>query len=180
MLNNVVGVLGAGTPPVTNSYESIATYTASGGETSFTFSSIPATYKHLQIRALVGCSSTTSVSMRFNGDSTGGNYAWHRLVGDGTNASSAGGGGSYRIFDLTGNSTYFMGGVVDILDYSNTNKNTTSRSLHGVDSNGAFTGEICMISHAWFNTAAVSSVLLSADAGSFSANTQFALYGIKG
>jgi hypothetical protein len=37
---------------VTNSYESIQTVTVSTATPSITFSSIPATYKHLQIRGL--------------------------------------------------------------------------------------------------------------------------------
>ena len=51
---------------VTNSYESIATVTVgSGGSSSLTFSSIPATYTHLQIRYMaVALSGTTEILMK--------------------------------------------------------------------------------------------------------------------
>ncbi len=61
------GLYGTGVPPVTSSYESIATSTATGS--SITFSSIPSTYKHLQVRALGVFSGTVGAGfMYFNGD----------------------------------------------------------------------------------------------------------------
>ena len=54
MIGNIVaGTFSAGVAPVTSSYESIATVSVgSGGQSSIVFSSIPSTYKHLQLRAI--------------------------------------------------------------------------------------------------------------------------------
>lgn len=163
-------------------YDALSTVTVpSGGVASITFAAIPQGYKHLQIRALVGGSSVTSARMTFNSDTTTTNYSWHRLVGDGANASAAAVANGYRVFDLIGNSTAFMGGVVDILDYASTNKNKTVRSLHGVDSNATgFTGQVGMVSMAWYNSStAVNALTITPDAGSFAQHSQFTLYGVR-
>ena len=76
------------------SYESISTVTVgSGGAADVTFSSIPATYKHLQIRG-ISRNSGSGISIgrvRFNSD-TGTNYARHTLEGDGSSAGAFGSG----------------------------------------------------------------------------------------
>jgi hypothetical protein len=73
---------------VTTSYESIATVTVgSGGAANVEFTSIPATYTHLQVRGIGrSLEANTGVDvqyLRFNSD-TGSNYAWHQLVGNGS------------------------------------------------------------------------------------------------
>jgi len=57
------------------SYESIASASGTGSSGTITFSSIPSTYTHLQIRG-IGRNSypSTQVNVRFNSD-TGSNYA---------------------------------------------------------------------------------------------------------
>ena len=65
---------------------------------------------------------------------------------------------------------------MDILDYSNTNKNKTLRQLAGTDNNG--NGVVGLSSGLWQSTAAVASIDITA-IGSFSQYTSFALYGIK-
>jgi hypothetical protein len=73
----------------------------------------------------------------------------------------------------------FGAGVTDILDYTNTSKNTTVRALGGADANGS--GSIDLTSAAWLNTNAVTSITLTTNNGStFTAGSSFALYGIKG
>jgi len=73
-------------------YESIATTTVgSGGASTITFSSIPSTYTHLQIRSINrntrGLSGmVATLAMSFNSDVTAGNYYRHRLEGDGSTA----------------------------------------------------------------------------------------------
>lgn len=167
----------------TNSYESIATQTVgAGGASSVTFSSIPSTYKHLQVRSIsLASSSQLSIRAQFNGD-TGGNYAWHTLYGDGAGAYANYNGatqnyiGSFARGGTSG--SIFGASVVDILDYSNTSKNKTTRSLSGVDANGS--GIVWLSSGLWQSTAAISSILLYPESGTLSQYTTFALYGIKG
>lgn len=180
----VAGSLSAGTPPVTNSYESISTVTVgSGGSSTVTFSSIPSTYKHLQIRSITkGTGAEDGVLMYFNGD-TGSNYNFHGLYGTGSAVGAEGGGTraniplEQRAVDSSATSV-FAGGVLDILDYANTSKNKTTRSLAGYDRNGS--GFIAMGSGLWMSTAAINSITFITSATSFAEYTTFALYGIKG
>jgi hypothetical protein len=169
---------------VPNSYESIATVTVgSGGQSDITFSSIPSGFKHLQIRGISNASSFADETVRaqFNGD-TGSNYSWHTLYGSGTGAFSDFNGVSSTYvgnFARTGDSSSIFGAsIVDILDYDNTNKYKTVRSLAGQDSNGS--GIIWLSSASWRNTNAITSIKIFPATGSFEQYTQFALYGIKG
>ena len=69
--------------------------------------------------------------------------------------------------------------VTDILDYTDTNKLTTVRTLGGYDVNGA--GQFGLFSNLWNNTAAVSTITLRIVGGTnFAQYSEFALYGIKG
>ena len=53
LLNNLAAILNDGVTAAATSFDSIATVTVgAGGSSSITFSSIPSTYKHLQIRLL--------------------------------------------------------------------------------------------------------------------------------
>jgi len=186
LLNNAVAVYAPYVVPVTNSYESIATVTVgSGGSSSISFSSIPSTYKHLQIRMITRTSGSGVVRTayaRFNSD-TGSNYSLHLLYG--TGSSAAAGAATSTSFFTAGQiagagatSSVFAGSVVDILDYADTNKYKTTRTLAGIDSNGS--GEVGIQSGNWRSTSAVSSILIYPEAGDFQQYSSFALYGIKG
>ncbi len=162
-------------------YESIAATTVgSGGSSSITFSSIPQTYSHLQIRAIANkASGSDNTVIQFNGD-TANNYATHYLFGNGTTASVGAEASTSRAYVdvLTASATSFSGFITDILDYANTSKNTTIRTLAGIDLNGS--GTVWLASGLWMNTNAVTSIVLKPTAGNFSQHSSFALYGIKG
>jgi len=169
-------------------YDSIATTTVgAGGTGSVTFSSIPSTYTHLQIRFLARTARANqedNIQLRFNSDS-GGNYAAHVLYGDGATAGSFSDGSSITfntrsvVAAASSTSGVFGVGVIDILDYANTSKNTTVRSLNGYDGNG--TGQVRLSSGLWMNTAAITSItIVSANSANLSEYSQFALYGVKG
>ena len=190
MLNNIAAIIGGVTPEV-GDYESISTVTVgSGGASSVTFSSIPSTYKHLQIRGIARDSRATYVNsnliIRFNGDSAA-NYSWHNLQGNGGSAAGRAGSNDTSIrsnvLAAAGAPTgAFSGYVTDILDYADTNKFKTLRSLGGVDSNGAVLGEggfIELLSGNWRSTSAITSISLAADTPNLLQYTTFALYGIK-
>ncbi len=158
---------------------------SAGSASSITFSNIPSTYTHLQIRGIVrssNASSTAGFIMRANGDS-GSNYSAHNLGGSGSSTQANAyvsntymyPGPAMPAANATAN--VFGAMVIDILDYANTNKFKVMRSLSGFDGNGS--GEIYLNSSAWRNTNAITSLSLS-----FSSNcvqySQFAIYGIKG
>lgn len=169
-----------------DNFESIATViVGSGGSSYVEFTSIPATYAHLQIRAIVRSDRNTgdALNLRLNGD-TGSNYAYHHLYGNGSSAGAASGTSSTAIeawANIANNSdtaNTFAGGVVDILDYADTSKYTTVRSLQGTDTNGA--GHIYLSSGLWMNTAAISTIRFYVAYGTgVMQYTKFALYGIR-
>jgi hypothetical protein len=158
-----------------------------GASATITFSSIPSTYKHLQIRVLGRTSyagTSDDFNIRLNG-SAGTNYAEHGLSGNGGatgafgNASQPWGGSTYYAW-LPGSTAAanLMGvSIIDIIDYQSTTKYKTIRGLAGTDANGS--GQINLISSLWMSTSAVNSVSFHA-AGSFTTATSIALYGIKG
>jgi len=173
---------------VTTAYESIATTTLSTATSTISFTSIPATYTHLQIRG-IGRTDDSSVGfdyakLRFNSDS-GSNYAVHALYGDGASAAALGFASQSENWiqrlasDVIGSSSIFGAFVVDILDYVNTNKYKTTRILGGVDANGS--GRVYLTSGLWQNTNAISSLVITPGSGTnFLQYSSFALYGIKG
>ena len=189
MLNVISGLLsGAGAPASTTSYESIATVTVTSPTNSISFSSIPSTFKHLQVRAIVvntqGLSGeNTQCFARFNGD-TGMNYTMHQLKGNGSTATASANTPDNGIYGLStlyrgGTANIFNAFVMDILDYANTSKYKTIRALNGYDANGS--GIVELQSGSWMNTAAITSITIpEVNSSNFATNSQFALYGIKG
>lgn len=179
-LNRYVSMLAGNAAFVDTAYESIATTTVgSGGSSTITFSSIPSTYKHLQIRAVLN-NSNISVSMSFNGDNASGNYSDHLLYGDGSSAAAAAVANKNTItftqYSASGSSIYHAS-IIDVLDYANTNKYKTVRSLNGYDANGS--GFIGLASGSWRSTSAVNSITFAVAGVSWTQYSQIALYGIK-
>jgi len=166
----------------TTSFESIATTTLTTTTNSITFSSIPGTYAHLQLR-ISAQSSANDYYMRFqfNSSGTSGTYKHHELGGNGSGPFAGDGSGSDdswagpRVgYNLTSN----LGAViVDILDYTNTNKNKVCRALGGYDGNGS--GIIEIHSGLWISTSAITSITIKPYIGGYISGSTFALYGIK-
>jgi len=169
------------------SMEAISAITLSAAQSSVEFNNIPGTYTHLQIRAIgrtnLGGSVLDNVVFQFNSD-TGSNYTVHHLNGNGSSASAGA--------DTPRNNTIFLRAtgssatsgnfglaVCDILDYANTNKFKTIRSLSGYDNNGS--GELFFWSGLWRNTAAISSISIfeNGNLANISQYSSFTLYGIK-
>ena len=166
-------------------FDSIATTTLSTTASSITFSSIPATYRHLQLRIFARSDIFTvirNITLRINSD-TGANYSSHYLYGDGATAFSAADVNVSFMYigNAAGgnaNANVFGANVLDILDYTNTNKTKTLRNLRGMDNNGS--GQVALISGLWNNTSAVTSLTFAIEGGSnFTQYTSAALYGIK-
>ena len=176
---------------VIGSFESIAT--ARVGATSqvtILFDNIPQNYKHLQLRVFgrsTGAYTYSSLYVRPNGDS-GLNYTFHALTGDGSSATSSGRGtGSDTVWSCqnitgaTSTANNFGVVIVDILDYTDTNKRKTMRSYGGYDNNGSGTpiGTASNNTSVWLNSSAVTYLNLYTD-GDFAQYTHAALYGIEG
>jgi hypothetical protein len=182
----ILGIL-ASAGAVRNSYESIATVSVGGGgAASASFTLIPSTYKHLQIRFLArddkAGQDNNFFKIAFNSDS-GSNYARHNLLGNGSTATADYGTSTtamvgYSITSATAASSIFGAGIVDILDYTNTSKYKTVRSLAGFDLNGS--GKVALNSGLWMNTAAITQIDFTGSTANLAQYSQIALYGIKG
>lgn len=188
-MSPILGILASQNyPRINGAYESISTVTVgSGGSASITFSSIPATYTHLQIRCSMQETQAgvdwDNFNAVFNSD-TGTNYTRHFLEGNGATLTAFGAASRTKAFvgevSRSGAGASVFGvNIIDILDYANTNKYKTVRSLSGFDKNGG--GSVGIFSSAWLSTSAISSIVLTSDSGSnFSQYSSFALYGIEG
>ena len=164
----------------------IATTTVgAGGSASVSFSSIPQTFTHLQLRISArgnfSFSDGLSCYTNINSD-TGNNYAQHNLRGNGSNVFSASNVSSAVIpftacVGDTGASNTFGVLIIDILDYTNTSKYKTLRALTGYDRNGA--GNVQLQSGLWMNTNAITGLSFNTDGGSWLQYSTFQLYGIS-
>ena len=174
-------------------YDSITTSTVGGGGVaSVTFSSIPATYTHLQVRYFAQTNRATygrdGIWIRFNSDSAS-NYSDHYLTGDGSTADAGANINADRIYlpevlTSTAGANFFGSGIVDVLDYVNTSKYKTTRSIGGGDHNGTVNSigaQVSLRSGAWRSTSAINSITFYPGSGTtISQYSKFALYGIKG
>ena len=163
-------------------YDSIATTTLGSSTASVTFSSIPSTYRYLQIRASVQPVSGDDLKLQFNSDTTAANYYTHYLNGGGASAGASGASTYYTGIGLgynaAGLANVFGGHIIDILDYANTSKYKTTRTLCGSDYNGS--GQVALLSGLWSSTAAITSIVISNRGGAnLTQYSSFALYGIK-
>jgi hypothetical protein len=179
------GAIGISAALDNNYMEPIAsTLVGAGGVNTVIFNDIPQTYKHLQIRYTArdertGGAYNSPVWGYFNGDYSA-NYYRHNLLGTGSSASAEASANNFISIMSTADYTsgIFGAGIIDILDYTNPNKNKVSRSLSGMDGNGA--GYVFLFSMLWMNTTPITSIKLSSFVGNFQQHSRFSLYGIKG
>lgn len=174
-------------------YDSLASavITSSGSVGSVSFAGIPSGYKHLQLR-LNAAENTADVYFVavYNGDTAQASYPRHKFFGNG---SSSGASGTINVDSSTRgamlgsplfSTTYFGSVIADILDYSNSSKYTTTRSIFGQDANGS--GVIELNSSVWLNTAPVTSIEVrcnlsggGAASSTFNLGSTISLYGVK-
>jgi hypothetical protein len=175
----ILGVTASSILKVTGSYESIASSSPTSGS-AVTLSSIPSTYKHLQLRVFALTAANGGLFyLRLNGDS-GTNYTRHLLSGDGSSVSAIGGTGQdyIQMSNAFSDNTYGFSMIIDIHDYASTSKYKTVRLSTGQDRNGA--GTMTLRSGLWLDTSAISSLSVTTDFSTFSSGTTISLYGIKG
>jgi hypothetical protein len=182
------GVSNSVTPftPFTSDMESIATTTLSASQSIITFSSIPSTFKHLQVRMLGRTDvngATDNIQIYFNGDNSNA-YSRHQFTSDFGSPSSATADPDQPLFTGTvggnsNNANVFGLAIIDVVDYSVSGKLKITKAFTGVDygSNGYMTQH----AGSWNNTSVITSVSLARQSGSnFVAGSRFALYGLKG
>ena len=167
--------------------EAIATQYLEADAASVTFSSIPQTYEHLQLRG--SCRMNESGYMYGNlylqmGDGsidTGTNYSTHDMNGAASSpAASAATGAAQIVLRATPDgpstvATYYGTFICDLLDYVNTDKNVTTLSLCMT----ANPEQVAYCSGLWDSTAAVDTIKLAPSAGDWVRGSEFTLYGLN-
>jgi hypothetical protein len=166
----------------------IATTTLASNASSITFSSIPATYTHLQLRgngrSTTAGSAQDELQLSFNGVS-GSSYAFHFIYGN--SASVVASGGASQSYIRAGflprasaTANVFGSAIIDIFDYASTSKNKTIRSFAGADLNDS-NSITAFCSGLFMSLSAITSITLRPESGNnFPANSSYSLYGIKG
>lgn len=153
--------------------------TSTGSTTSLSFSNIPQTYSHLQIRGIGYFSTANNPILRFNSDS-GSNYSWHHMwtSGAGTNFNY----GATQTFMYVGyadSANQPVSFYIDILDYRSLNKHKSIKAIHAGETNGG-SGETAFWSGTWRNkTSAITSIQFAPGSGTLAAGTTISLYGVK-
>jgi len=167
---------------VDNTYQAIATQTVTSTLTSgiITFSSIPQTYTDLVIVAIgQGYTSASygNLQLQFNGD-TGSNYSttFINVIGSVTSNRTSNASFIYAGSFLDwGTPNQNVGhAICNVMNYSNTTtyKSTISRDALAQYRTGLWTGT-------WRNTAAITSLTLTANDTPINTGSMFTLYGIK-
>ena len=177
----------------TGTYESIqSVYLSSAAATNIDFTSIPATYQHLEIR-FSGSSVRTSnflddVDIQFGNGSidTGSNYAYrasgYESGGSSTFRTNNTGQTSMKSGFCVGGNAYPNGiGIFQITDYANTN---IFKGLHGANgfstNDGTEQNRWGMFTGSWASTSAITHIRVSLSNSNWAQYTQVSLYGIKG
>jgi hypothetical protein len=166
-------------------YESIASFTTTTSTSDVTFTSIPQTYKHLELRVFLSSTSATDVQsyVTLNGDSSANNYTRNifaatetAVQGNSTDFGSYTGWTSmYMSKDST---TYPSVGIHFFNEYANTNKKKIMQSFYGNESNAS--GIFAKTSSQWNQYTAISTIKFAASSGTFAAGSVLALYGLRG
>ena len=164
--------------PVT--YEPIATQTLGSASSSFTFSSIPATYTDLRVILQFAPSNLDRAICTFNSD-TGTNYSAIVLRGNGTTADSVNSTNANHIQPNinsnagTANEQQLV--IIDIFSYAGSTYKTVLSDV-SADRNGA--GWATRSVNLWRSTSAINRIDLALiNANNFNVGTTATLYGIK-
>jgi hypothetical protein len=171
--------------PASNTYEAIATSTASGSSSTITFSSIPDTYTDLVFVAQYQCSLNGGLFLRYNNDSATNYSVVNMIASQNTTASYLDTNEPYIWAD-----TYYQGtGTVttdraivkaQIMSYLSTSKfKTTLLRSDDVRTTGVSDGTVYAAAATWRSTSAITQIDVLAAAGNFIAGSTFSLYGIK-
>ena len=157
-----------------SAYEPISTQTLGSAVATVTFSSIPQTYTDLVLIVNTQTSNNVNVFMRFNGD-TSSNYSDTRLVGDGSSASSGRLTSQTSAIIISGDpSSNFSTYKVDIFNYTNATTFKTFLTRSSTADRAA------VLIGLWRATpAAISTINIRVDTGTFVTGSTFTLYGIK-
>ena len=162
--------------PAGSTYTPIATTTLGSAQAAYTFSSIPSTYTDLVLISSDVNAGADYAFIRFNSDS-GANYSGTLLDGSGSAASSGrltnGSGSPFANGIYIGQTVNAQNTrIINIMNYANTT------TLKTVLTRSSLTTFVSAYVGLWNNTAAITSITLTANGTTFSTGSTFTLYGI--
>jgi len=167
----------------TNTYVALDKVTVTSSVTSITLnmgSTLSQAYTDLVLVAntIVPTGNTfPECSLRFNGD-TGSNYSSTYLLGLGSGSGVSGRASNITYADcgyLTSNSGNPNTRIINIMNYSNTTTNKTVL-VRGSSDNA---GQVIAYANLWRNTAAITSITVFTQGGTYASGSTFSLYGIS-
>jgi hypothetical protein len=160
----------------TPTYTPLANITLTGSAASVTFSSISQAYRDLILVATMPRTNVTDTNsyVRLNGDS-GGNYSYVQMFGNGSGAysNSASSESQGRAFTYQNSTSRQYNGILQLMDYSATDKHKTFLTRYNGDDSGV--GAFAL---RWASTSAVTTLLIYPGSGSYEAGATFALFGV--
>ena len=172
--------------------EFIAKTELASPDSSVSFTSIPGTYQHLQIRASVrdtASDSVESIYVQLGGASdspvdTGNNYIRNYIDVDGTSETGSGQLSNTNIWlgkatAASADSEKFGGMFINILDYANTNKQTTVQAFLEAHYTSGNSARMRFTAGLWTDLEAVQTIKLIPNVN-FATHSVFTLYGLKG
>ena len=148
----------------------------SGGAASIDFTSIPATYTDLALKASIN-TSAGDPRLTFNSSSSG--YSERLLYGNGTSAASASGTGSYFNWALQGINIANMFTSNDVYIPNYASSNNKSVSSDNVQEANQTTVAAYLFAGLWSNSAAITSITVTQSSGVLNQYSTFYLYGIS-
>lgn len=181
-------------PYAAASYESIASASGGGSGSTITFSNIPQTFKHLEIRYFARSnagSANPSLGIQYNGDG-GNNYPYAQMLGNSSGTlnqsfdvagTGYGAGLAGPITSAQATATYYSVGIIHFMDYTNT---TTRKNQMSMTTYGDLSDQALQLrwSFRLGTNAAITDLYLftynAGGAGGFTTDSKFSLYGIKG
>jgi hypothetical protein len=164
-----------------NTYTLIASTSLSSAQANIDFSSIPATYTDLLLKACVRGSdaSVQNFVIKFNNSTT--NHTLRYLEGNGASASSGTSPGTFSFIGAvpgTGvTASTFNNVEVYIPNYAGSNNK--SFSVDAVEENNATTAYADLVAGLWSNTAAINQITIYAAAGNLAQYSTAYLYGVN-
>ena len=188
VLSATLGSYGAITNYTGTGFVSIASVTATGGESSLSLSSIASTYSNLHIRGIAKTSWTTvdnpsTLQIQFNGDTTASYYGSNfTYTGSAVGAASNSGTALYAGYMANGvRAGEFSGHMINIHDYANSSYKKSVNFYNGWsgDTSTTTAWNAMLGGGYWNGTAAIASITFSSTTGTFVAGTKFSLYGLK-
>jgi hypothetical protein len=170
---------------VSPAYDSIASFTG-GGNATISFTSIPQTYKHLELRVYgrTNASGTGAIDGFMTFNSVSSNYNWHEIVGSQNTTKNASAGVNTTQIQFMRNclprasESGYGFSVATIIDYTSANFKSVNIRCGWMN---ASIGGVSVVTGSSTITSAITRMDLTVEGGAtWTSDTVLQLYGIKG